>query len=471
MLKRFMATCAGIASGLRTDVLEPRGNAAAGSAFRVDNDHGACLRRRDRDRRGAPQHRLRVLRADGTNGAGGRDGARRERAGEAPARGRHVLITETASRSAASSTTRSPARAACCSAASRASVPSACASVGHTRRLQVGRKPHRDARLAEPHAAHRDLDAIDVASNRSSLGIKCASPRSGDPVRDRRLVATALLNVFARSRSRLSALDVAGAAPQVTRLVSSDFAAAGRRRSPCVAILGCGGKVGPRSARSPRPARGRDFVVGLERNEAAACGRAGSAPAMRRCVIADAADAVASRSRGHRCRGPGGRPRGLLRECARCGDGRDPRYARRRCHLLLLDGDLVHQGRARRRGHLTRRRHAGRQRLRTRPRRSDATRSSSTSRARRAKKSSSSAMKQFRLSCREVGSRPDAHAHVRPGHGRRASAFEADVVADADRVAVRVDVVRAADADVVRAGRRARARHAAVRAPRCRRQR
>ncbi len=86
----------------------------------------------------------------------------------------------------------------------------------------------------------------------------------------------------------LSALDVAGAAPQVTRLCQR-LKAAGVQR-PIVAILGCGGKSGLLCSAAARRAGAR--VIGVERNEAAAAGarRLGACEAIE---IADAADAVA----------------------------------------------------------------------------------------------------------------------------------------------------------------------------------
>ncbi len=86
----------------------------------------------------------------------------------------------------------------------------------------------------------------------------------------------------------LSALDVAGAAPQVTRLVAR-LQASGTAE-PVVAILGCGGKSGLLCSAAAQRAGAR--VVGIERNELAATGarKLGAAAAIE---IADAADAVA----------------------------------------------------------------------------------------------------------------------------------------------------------------------------------
>ncbi len=80
----------------------------------------------------------------------------------------------------------------------------------------------------------------------------------------------------------LSALDVAGAAPQVMRLVK-----AGDK----VLVLGCGGKSGLLCSAAARRA-GAARVVGVERSDAAAAGarRLGACHAI---VVADAADAVA----------------------------------------------------------------------------------------------------------------------------------------------------------------------------------
>jgi L-erythro-3,5-diaminohexanoate dehydrogenase len=80
----------------------------------------------------------------------------------------------------------------------------------------------------------------------------------------------------------LSALDVAGAAPQVARMV---------RPGQKVLILGCGGKSGLLCAAAARRA-GATRIVGIERNEAAA-GAARTLGACDEIRIADAADAVA----------------------------------------------------------------------------------------------------------------------------------------------------------------------------------
>jgi L-erythro-3,5-diaminohexanoate dehydrogenase len=80
----------------------------------------------------------------------------------------------------------------------------------------------------------------------------------------------------------LSALDVAGAAPQVARMTTS-----GAR----VLVLGCGGKSGLLACAAARRA-GAARVVGVERSAAAAA----SAEALGACdavVVADAADALA----------------------------------------------------------------------------------------------------------------------------------------------------------------------------------
>lgn len=82
----------------------------------------------------------------------------------------------------------------------------------------------------------------------------------------------------------LAALDVAGAAPQVTRLVAA-------RQAPKVLILGCGGKSGLLCSAAARRA-GASRVVGVERSQAASQ----PALALGACdaiVVADAADAVA----------------------------------------------------------------------------------------------------------------------------------------------------------------------------------
>jgi L-erythro-3,5-diaminohexanoate dehydrogenase len=80
----------------------------------------------------------------------------------------------------------------------------------------------------------------------------------------------------------LAALDVAGAAPQVTRLVKP-----GAR----VLVLGCGGKSGLLCSAAARRA-GASLVVGVERSEQAAAGarRLGACHAI---AIADASDATA----------------------------------------------------------------------------------------------------------------------------------------------------------------------------------
>ena len=80
----------------------------------------------------------------------------------------------------------------------------------------------------------------------------------------------------------LAALDVAGAAPQVARMVKS-----GDR----VLVLGCGGKSGLLCSSAARRA-GASVVVGVERSEAAAA-TARRLGACHQVVVADAADAVA----------------------------------------------------------------------------------------------------------------------------------------------------------------------------------
>jgi len=86
----------------------------------------------------------------------------------------------------------------------------------------------------------------------------------------------------------LAALDVAGAAPQVTRIV--ERLRAGGVATPRVAILGCGGKSGLLCSAAAKRAGAR--VVGVERNEAAAAG-ARRLGACEKIEIGDAADAVA----------------------------------------------------------------------------------------------------------------------------------------------------------------------------------
>ena len=86
----------------------------------------------------------------------------------------------------------------------------------------------------------------------------------------------------------LSALDVAGAAPQVTRICER-IKATGVAR-PIVAVLGCGGKSGLLCSIAAK--RAGAIVVGIERSEQAAAGarRLGAADPI---AVADAADAVA----------------------------------------------------------------------------------------------------------------------------------------------------------------------------------
>lgn len=85
----------------------------------------------------------------------------------------------------------------------------------------------------------------------------------------------------------LAALDVAGAAPQVTRLVARLVAQG--VEAPVVAILGCGGKSGLLCSAAAKRAGAR--VVGIERSDEAAEGarRLGAADV----AIADASDALA----------------------------------------------------------------------------------------------------------------------------------------------------------------------------------
>lgn len=86
----------------------------------------------------------------------------------------------------------------------------------------------------------------------------------------------------------LAALDVAGAAPQVTRLVQRLIA--GGVPQPIVAILGCGGKSGLLCSAAAR--RAGAIVIGVERDEPAAAG-ARRLAACSAVEIANAADAVA----------------------------------------------------------------------------------------------------------------------------------------------------------------------------------
>ena len=86
----------------------------------------------------------------------------------------------------------------------------------------------------------------------------------------------------------LAALDVAGAAPQVTRLVERLIA--NGVREPLVAVLGCGGKSGLLCSAAAK--RAGAAVIGVERSEAAASG-ARRLAACRAIEIANAADAVA----------------------------------------------------------------------------------------------------------------------------------------------------------------------------------
>jgi L-erythro-3,5-diaminohexanoate dehydrogenase len=87
----------------------------------------------------------------------------------------------------------------------------------------------------------------------------------------------------------LAALDVAGAAPQVARLVEQQHKASGERVR--VLILGCGGKSGLLSAVAARRAGAE--VVGVERS-AEAARAAEEVGGCHRVVVADAADAVAT---------------------------------------------------------------------------------------------------------------------------------------------------------------------------------
>src|SRR5262249_8069721 len=90
----------------------------------------------------------------------------------------------------------------------------------------------------------------------------------------------------------LAAFDVAGAAPQVTRILEQRSAtAAGASAGARVLILGCGGKSGLLCSAAARRA-GAARVIGVERNEAAAAA-ARRLGACHEIVLADAADAVA----------------------------------------------------------------------------------------------------------------------------------------------------------------------------------
>jgi L-erythro-3,5-diaminohexanoate dehydrogenase len=83
-------------------------------------------------------------------------------------------------------------------------------------------------------------------------------------------------------RVALAALDVAGAAPQVSRLT---------KQGDAVLILGCGGKSGLLCSAAARRA-GAAKVIGIERSEAAAAG-ARRLGACTEILVADAADGVA----------------------------------------------------------------------------------------------------------------------------------------------------------------------------------
>jgi len=93
----------------------------------------------------------------------------------------------------------------------------------------------------------------------------------------------------------LAAFDVAGAAPQVTRMT---------RPGARVLILGCGGKSGLLTSAAARRA-GAGVVVGVERSDAAAAD-ARRLGACHEIVIADAGDAVSLATRAMAAGGGGG---------------------------------------------------------------------------------------------------------------------------------------------------------------------
>jgi L-erythro-3,5-diaminohexanoate dehydrogenase len=88
----------------------------------------------------------------------------------------------------------------------------------------------------------------------------------------------------------LAAFDVAGAAPQVTRLIEQLGQGRSGGAGPRVLILGCGGKSGLLCSAAARRA-GAGRIIGVERDEASAAG----ARRLRACdeiVLGDAADAI-----------------------------------------------------------------------------------------------------------------------------------------------------------------------------------
>ncbi len=118
-----------------------------------------------------------------------------------------------------------------------------------------------------------EIAAVDVARHQVEVRGQAVLFASG---------AWATLRSELPETAALAALDVAGAAPQVARLV---------RQGDRVLVLGCGGKSGLLCSAAARRA-GAAIVVGVERSEAAAAGarRLGACDTI---LIADAADAVA----------------------------------------------------------------------------------------------------------------------------------------------------------------------------------
>ena len=237
---------------------------------------------------------------------------------------------------AASSTTRSPARAGCCSgacvqrAATRADGP----------RLRAGR-PRRDPRLAVAHAALADARSARCGPRRAQLDVE------GDGRTSSRRRRYAKMPADMPERLALAVLDVAGAAPQVARLVrpGRDGRRPRRGRQERAALRGRGAPARGRrrhasSASRPRPrfaddlARARPLrrtsssstrAIPLAVRDAvlAAHGRPRGRPhalvrqrARRRAGAPSSPRATAARSTSSRCRRASPRPRSAPRASA-----------------------------------------------------------------------------------------------------------------------------------------------------------
>ncbi len=167
----------------------------------------------------------------------------------------------------------------------------------------------------------------------------------------------------------LSVMDVCGAPALTHRVVSASPV-----EHPSVAIIGAAGKSGSLSAAAARRA-GAAKIVGVVPHEAEAsilrAARAGDGEhgLVDDVVIADARNPVGVSAAIQLAAGGPADVTVVCVDVPRLRRRRDPGHRPGRHSHLLLDGDLVHGRRARRRGRGRRCHHAGRQRVRPRARR------------------------------------------------------------------------------------------------------